>query len=161
MPSFMRKTDGAVLVLDRVESELLSHLVAELRELVAGTSFADDPVRERLFPTAYESPEDQASYHEMTADDLESEKIRALDMVSATLAGHPIEIELNREDLGTWLACLTDLRLAIGTRLGVDEERMAAEVDHNDPDAQALTVLHWLGWVQEGLLRAAAGAELG
>ena len=53
-----------------------------------------------------------------------------------------------------WLATLTDLRLALGIRLGVDEERMGAEVDPSAPDAAAMTVLHWLGWVQEGIIHA-------
>ena len=52
------------------------------------------------------------------------------------------------------VASLTDLRLALGTRLGVDEERMGAAVDPAGPDAAAMTVLHWLGWVQEGILSA-------
>jgi hypothetical protein len=157
MPSFIPKDGGALLVLDKVESELLDQLLAELRALIADGPDETDPVHHRLFPAAYEKPDDEKAYREMTSGDLEAEKVRALDTVSAALSRNSREIEITGEDFDTWLACLTDLRLAIGTRLNVDEERMGAEFDPNDPDAQALTVLHWLGWVQEGLLRAGSG----
>lgn len=157
MPDFRTSPGGATVVLDEIESALLRQLTAELRALISGRRRRKDPVRDRLFPAAYERPEDESAYQEMTAGDLESEKLRALDAVSTALGDGPNEVELAGDDFSTWLACLTDLRLAIGTRLNVDEERMAAEVDPRDADAQAISVLHWLGWLQEGLLRAAAG----
>jgi hypothetical protein len=49
---------------------------------------------------------------------------------------------------------LTDLRLAIGTRLDVTEEKMSDDIDPDDPEAAALSVLHWLGWVQGTILEA-------
>ena len=156
MPDFASAPDGAVLILDETESALLRQLAAELRALIAGSHSATDPVVERLFPAAYEDPRDEDAYKELIGGELETEKLRALDLVSTTLENGPNEVELTGEELGTWLACLTDLRLALGTRLDIDEERMAAEVDPRDPDAQALAVLHWLGWLQEGLLRSLA-----
>ena len=50
---------------------------------------------------------------------------------------------------------LTDLRLAIGARLEVTEELMSADVGPEDERAPALVTLHWLGWLQEMLLKAA------
>jgi hypothetical protein len=79
----------------------------------------------------------------------------ALETVTSALAGPDTDVTLEGDDLDTWLAALTDLRLAIGTRLEVDEERMGAELSSNDPDAAAMAVLHWLGFVQEGVIRAA------
>jgi hypothetical protein len=61
---------------------------------------------------------------------------------------------LDEEEVDRLLALLTDIRLAIGTRLDVTEERMAAELDRDDPDAAALSVLHWLGWLQESVIAA-------
>lgn len=154
MPEFRTAPDGATLSLDELESALLRRLTGEMRALLTGRHAAGDPVWERLFPAAYEDPEDQAAYVELIGDDLTKEKLDALDSVSTALEEGPVEVTLRGEDLERWLACLTDLRLAIGMRVDVDEERMGAEVDPADPDAQALTVLHWLGWVQEGLLRS-------
>lgn len=153
MPEFRPSGDGVTLSLDETESAVLRQLIAELRALLTSKrKKRNDPVLDRLFPAAYEDRDDEAAYREMTHDDLEKEKLRALDVVSTALGDGANKVKLSGEDFHTWLACITDLRLAIGTKLDVDEERMGAEVDPNDPDAQALTVLHWLGWVQEGLL---------
>jgi hypothetical protein len=54
-----------------------------------------------------------------------------------------------------WLRTINDIRLTIGTRLEVDETKMAAELDERDPEAPALAVLHWLGWLQESFLESA------
>ena len=47
---------------------------------------------------------------------------------------------------------LTDIRLALGTRFDVTQEKMSHELDPNDPEAPGMSVLHWLGWVQEMLI---------
>jgi hypothetical protein len=44
------------------------------------------------------------------------------------------------------------MRLAIGARLEVTEEKMNQAMDANGPDAPAWAVLHWLGWLQESIL---------
>jgi hypothetical protein len=156
VPEFHPAPDGATLVLDELESQLLRRLTGELRALLTGSRVGNGPVLDRLFPDAYETPDDEAAYREIIGDELFDEKLRALDLLSASLSDGATEVTIAGEDFGTWLACITDLRLAIGTQLDVDEERMGAEIDPKDPDAQALTVLHWLGWLQEGLLRSVA-----
>lgn len=152
MADFRPSPGGATLVLDEVEAAVLRQLTAEMRALIAGTHDRDDPVWDRLFPKAYEQADDQAAFDELIGDDLTKHKLEALETVSTALGDGPAEVTLTEDDVGTWLACLTDLRLAIGVRLDVDEELMTREIDPRDPEAQALTVLHWLGWLQEGRL---------
>jgi hypothetical protein len=36
----------------------------------------------------------------------------------------------------------------------VTEEKMSGDIDPDDPEAAALSVLHWLGWVQGTILEA-------
>ncbi len=156
MPDFRPAPDGATLVLDETETQLLRQLTAEMRALLTGSKVGNGPILDRLFPDTYEEPDDEAAYREIVGDTLMDEKLHALDTVSAALSDGPTEVTITGEEFETWLACLTDLRLAIGTRLDVDEERMGAEIDPREPNAQALTVLHWLGWLQEGLLRSVA-----
>ncbi len=146
---------GANLVLDRMETQMLRQLTAELRALLAkDNDTEDDPVVARLYPNAYERPEDEADYRSLIGDDLEQQKLAALDTVSTALGEKDTEVRLGPESVDAWLACLTDLRLAIGTRLDVNEERMGAQIDPDDPDAGALSVLHWLGWLTEEIIRA-------
>jgi hypothetical protein len=148
---------GARLILDDAESELMRRLTGELRAILTSAQNADDPVVERLFPPVYEEPTDEAAYRDLIGDDLVTFKLEALDAVSTALGDRGSDVDLEGETLQTWLAALTDMRLAIGTRLEVDEETMAAEIDPDHPDARSLAVLHWLGWIQEGILRTAAG----
>jgi len=156
MPEFHPLSGGGVrIVLDSDEARVLRGLATELRSVLTGAGPGDDPVVERLFPAAYDDPIEEESYRDMVAGELEQEKIAGLDAVAAALPDdRDADVSLGADDVSGWLATLTDLRLALGVRLGVDEERMGAEVDPSAPDAAAMTVLHWLGWVQEGIIHA-------
>jgi hypothetical protein len=159
MPEFMAtKGDGVRLVLDEMETHVIRQLTGELRTLLDGGRIdRGDPVYERLFPATYDDAQDESGYRDLIGDDLVTFKIEALETVASALGDTTSDIQLDGDALDIWLACLTDLRLAIGTRLNVDEERMGADVDPSDPDARSLAVLHWLGFVQEGVVRAASG----
>jgi hypothetical protein len=140
------------LRLNAAESAILRDLVEQMRSLVK-ESDATDPVRGRLFPEAYEDDEDAAAYRGMTGGDLSALKLEALDRVSDSLGQRgSTRIELGQEDAEAWVRSLTDMRLAIGTRLGVTEATMDLEPDSSDPDFAALQTLHWLGWLQERIL---------
>lgn len=156
MVDFVRTRQGARLLLDDAETDLLRRMAGELRALLTGLDTADDPVVGRLFPATYEDAAEQASFQGIVGDDLLKLKLEALDAVSTSLGRRSSEIDLEGELLHMWLACLTDLRLALGTRLEVDEEIMSTEVDPDDPNARSIAVLHWLGWIQEGILRSCA-----
>ncbi|MCA1831052.1 MAG: DUF2017 domain-containing protein [Actinobacteria bacterium] len=153
MPKFHTAASGARLVLDPAETQLLRQLTDEFRTLLrSGRADRGDPVYDRLFPSAYEAPKDEIAYRDLVGDDLEQHKLKALDVVSASLGSRRTDVVIEGEDFEAWIQSLTDLRLAIGTRLDVDEEAMQKEIDPHEPDAQAMSILHWLGWLQEGLL---------
>jgi hypothetical protein len=140
------------LKLNSTESAVLRDLVEQMRALVK-ESDAADPVRARLFPDAYEDKEEAGSYREMTGGDLSALKLEALDLVSGSLGTRgSTRIVLNEESAEAWIRTLTDMRLAIGTRLGVTEDTMDRAPDSSDPDFAAVQTLHWLGWLQERIL---------
>ena len=146
-----------MLALDVTEATLLRRLVEELHGVLSGGQ-ADDPVQRRLFPEAYESPDDSRAFRDLVEDELRAGKVAALDRMSSALGRDgAANVMLDTEDVAAWLTALTDMRLAIGTRLDVDEEKMAAELDQADESFAPLWVLHWLGWVQESLLREEMG----
>ena len=67
-----------------------------------------------------------------------------------------VEVELDAEAAQAWLRALTDIRLALATRLGVeqdDEQRWSALSD-DDPEAYVHDIYDWLGYVQETLIHA-------
>ncbi|MBD0292921.1 MAG: DUF2017 domain-containing protein [Jiangellaceae bacterium] len=132
-----------------------------------------DPVVLRLFPDGYRADDEAArEFRRFTERGLREKKTEAAVTVLASLAaaGLPepdqvtgssrekIRLRLDQDEAAAWLRTLTDLRLALGTRLGVqqgDDEIWDALPD-DDPRRQVHHVYEWLGWVQETLVRAIA-----
>jgi hypothetical protein len=154
MASITQEGPGLRIRLEDFEAGLLRGLAAEMRLLLEADIPRGDPVEARLFPDAYEDPSDQDAYERLVGDQLKSAKLDALGRVEQELTGDgAVETVLGPEEVDSWLSLLTDLRLAIGTRLGVTEESMEEEIDPDDPDGRAMSVLHWLGWLQEQIIR--------
>ena len=66
------------------------------------------------------------------------------------------DVDLDDEAAQRWLTVLTDLRLAIGTRLDVSEDDDPA-IDPSDPDAQLRAIYQWLTALQDSLVHAVMG----
>jgi hypothetical protein len=145
--------DRLRLRLEPGEVEVLRQLIDELLDVLRREE-ADDRVSQRLFPDAYDSAEDTAAYNELVSDQLRRDKIGSLQEVRNDLGRDGVDITLSRPSSERWLTVLTDVRLALGTRLEMTEQKMAADLDPQDPQAPWLAVLHWLGWVQESMLQA-------
>ena len=152
--------DGASIrcSLDVEEAALLSRLMAELRAVIEQEP-QGDPVTDRLFPAAYEESEDQAAYQDLVGDQLRTEKLEGIRAVESVLGPGPLDVSVPASEIATWLPVFTDLRLAIGARLEVDESKMESSIDPDDPDAAPMSILHWLGWMQESLLDALRRSE--
>ena len=70
--------------------------------------------------------------------------------------GLMIDVELEPAGAETWLRSFTDLRLALATRLGVEEgdEELWHALPDDDPRAQAHDIYEWVGYLQETLVLA-------
>jgi hypothetical protein len=156
MPAFQKiPEEGIRSRFDEDEARLLRELLKEMKLLLEADIPHTDTVKQRLFPDAYDDPERSAEYRELVGGDLLQEKLAALHTVNERLGRRgSVETSIPDEEVTAWLTLLTDLRLAIGTRLEVDDETMEEDLDPNDPKAPALSVLHWLGWVQGSMLEA-------
>lgn len=152
MAGFEKVPEGVGIHLEEQEADLLRQLLGEMATLLE-VDIRADPVNKRLFPDAFESPEDSESYRELVGDELRTAKADTVKKVLQIMGEMgPVDTTIPKEDIGDWLTVLTDIRLAIGTRNEVTEEKMAEELDPDDPEAAAMLALHWLGWVQESLL---------
>jgi len=144
---------GIRLVLENQEAGILRELAKEMRLLLEADIPAGDDVLQRLFPKAYEDEEDQRNYQELIGNELRAAKREALRNVEDALGpSGGMDAELTPSDADEWLRFLNDVRLAIGTRLEVDDGKMGKDFDPSDPEAPALSVLHWLGWLQGSML---------
>ncbi len=136
------------------------------------TSEPDDPVLARLFPTAYPQDEESAAeFRRFTEGALRDDKATGAATVIDTLeeAGLPpeltedglvIDVEMDRATAETWLRSFTDLRLALATRLGVEEgdDDVWLAMPEDDPRTQAHDIYQWVGYLQETLVEALTDA---
>ena len=132
----------------------------------------EDPVLARLFPTAYPHDEEAAAeFRRFTETALRDGKANGAATVIDTLeeAGLPpelteegltIDVEMDRATAETWLRSFTDLRLALATRLGVeeDDDDVWAALPDDDPRSQAHDIYQWIGYLQETLVDALSQA---
>jgi len=130
------------------EQTLLRGLANELRtELDA---VPDDPSLHRLFPPAYDDERDEQAYRELAAAELLDSRRRSLDVLARTVG----QERLDAGEADAWLRALNDLRLALGTRLDVQEDTFLEGIDPDHPSASGLAVYAYLSWLQEQLVEA-------
>jgi hypothetical protein len=152
VPSPIERTrDGDFrLRLSDGERELLTSLPAELTALIEADPA--DPELRRLFPPAYEDDEEsEVEFRRLMHEELLAGRREALQVLAESARSD----RLSSEQLDAWLRALTDLRLALGTRLGVTEEMYDREIDPDDPRAFELSVFAYLSWLQEHAVAAA------
>jgi hypothetical protein len=151
-PRIERTREGDLRVrLSQAERDLLRDLPAELRRLLELNP--EDPSARRLFPPAYEGDQDaEQEYRRLMRDELLAGRREALRVLEETADRE----RLTREELDAWLGALNDLRLVLGTRLGVTEELYEEALDPEDPQARETALYVYLTWLQEQLVEAAA-----
>jgi hypothetical protein len=155
MASFEGRGGDVVVALDEEEANLMRGLLTEMKELLTHEHEVQDDVVDRLFPAAYAEPEDAENFRALVGDDLSKGKQQAILSVLSVLGDEgPVDTRVPRSEIDAWLTALNDVRLALGTRFAVTEEKMSAELEPSDPESSGIAILHWLGWMQEMLIRA-------
>ncbi|MQW76871.1 DUF2017 family protein [Nocardioides sp. dk4132] len=133
------------------------------------TTAPEDPVLARLFPAAYAHDEEAAGeFRRFTEGALRDGKAQAASTIIETLedAGLPVEleddsllvidVELDKETAHIWMRSFTDLRLALATRLGIEDgdEEFWLSLPDEDPRAAAHDIYEWIGYLQETLVQS-------
>jgi hypothetical protein len=147
------------------EAQVLRQCMAELAALLSNDPDPDDPAVERLFPDVYpEDPDQEAEFRRFTEADLRSAKLDQARTVLSDLLDGGGEVRLPEEKADLWLRALTDIRLALGTRLGVEDDTdIVAELDAavgrnpESPRVVQLGVYAYLTELQESLVGALIG----
>jgi hypothetical protein len=151
-----RGTDGRYeLRLPPVERSLLAQLPEALTTMLdtARGGAAAAPEAVRLFPPAY--PEDataEHAYRQSVHGDLVERHRAAFETVAATVGAR----SLDDEQIGCWLGALNDVRLVLGTTLGVSEEGpppLQSEVDE-----ARWALYNYLSLLVEQMIDAMSGA---
>ena len=141
----------------------------ELLDFSGPTNAPDDPVLARLFPSAYSDDDEAAGeFRRFTEGTLRDGKARNAALIIDTLeeSGLPreldeeglvIDVELDPDEVMSWMKSFTDMRLALATRLGIEEgdDEYWESVSEDDPRSQVHHIYGWLGFLQETLVEAA------
>ena len=157
----------------RLAASQLIDLLVSVENHALGTSA--DPALRRLLPDAYtDDPEAAAEFRRFTADDLLERKVRNARCVLATLGEEPlgqvadepddadvnataaeeqpVTIDLDADDVQSWLRTLTDLRLTLAERLEIGPDGVPKLRDDEAPYLH--DIYNWFGMVQESLVYA-------
>ena len=161
MRRFRREPSGALAArFDSGEAELLARLAAETSDILAdaggGDAAANDPALARLLPDAYpDDVEASAEFRRFTAEGLAARKLENSKTMVETLSssGRHVDVLLNAQAAQAWLRALTDIRLVLASRLGIERDgdvgfRGTAHSFRRSLEYQ------WVGYVQESLIRA-------
>jgi hypothetical protein len=136
------------------ERELLRSLGPQMRGVLTEAPDPEDgpdEAVERLFPVAYPDDEDrQTEYRLLAHDELRASHLGALAVLEATADAE----RLDEEQLGAWMRAVNEVRLVLGTRLGVTEEGDERPFSTRDPRAPAFAVYDYLTYLQGEIIEA-------
>ena len=162
MRGFRRESDGSLSARFTLEER---NVLASLADQVAGLlavrgSLPGDPVLARLLPDAYRGDADAASeFRRFTEDSLAARKIQnaitvteSLEHATALDGAGQTEVALDAPTVQSWLRCLTDIRLTVAARLGIESDEDEGADD--DESLMLRDVYDWLGFVQGSLIEA-------
>lgn len=168
MRRFELKPDGTLEAeLDAEEAVLLQSLAGQVAELVAdaalrqaqgvstsSTSESSDAAVARLLPDAYpDDAEASEEFRRFTQSGLAERKVTNAETVIRSLGGAGVtgSVVLDGSEALSWLRCLTDIRLTIASRLGIETEDDDAG---RSIDPLMGEIYDWLGFVQNSLIEA-------
>lgn len=198
MHGFVAVPDGYASRLDAMEREILARVIDDVTVLIAddteredatedgeedpighldfdptppGDAVQLDPALARVFPPmSLTDPELAGEMRSLTMDELRRAKLANLDVVAASLRAGVETVRVSTDEVPKWLAALTDVRLVLAARLGIEsdadsqrvydlavsataDEAMSESLDREMELALA-SLYSGLTWWQESLLSA-------
>ncbi len=177
LTEFLPDPDGVVVAFTPVDAAVLADLLDQFLALLGaeepgpgdGTLEAlvgdldgpaarpEDEALARLLPDAYpEDPEASADFRRFTESGLRATKRARARSALSTLKVIGRSQVLTPAQAREWLGALNDLRLVIGTRLGIgqDYEKELTDPAEDDPRRYGYGVYEYLTYLQETLVQA-------
>ena len=138
-------------LLEDPQSELDSDPLAKLLNMSGSTQISEDPALARLFPDGYSDDEHaSADFRRFTEQDLKARKVVALNTARESLKDWQGKSSITQQQALDWLKALNDLRLVLGTRLEITDER---DRDY-DSDEPGFHLYNYLTYLQGTLIDA-------
>jgi hypothetical protein len=141
-----RRSDGTFTVdLDPQVRELVGSFAGQLRDLLS----TDSELLVRLFPPPYgEDSERNEGYAVLAGAELMEHRLAALDVVTE----HLDATELDEAQLMAWMRSINDIRLVMGTMLGLEEDHRLPDLD--EQGLATLSVYEFFGALLEMIVTA-------
>jgi len=139
------------------EARLIVQLTGQIGAMLAEPG-ADDAALRRLLPDAYRDDAEAAEeFRRFTAEGLADRKVLNGQTVAASLAdasgaASAVKVRLDEQQAQAWIRAISDIRLTIATRLGIERDD-----DRPKPDEPLGDIYDWLAFVQESLVVAMQG----
>lgn len=147
-PPIHRDGDGFVVELPEPTAAVIESLCGQLEDLLTNGS----PLTVRLFPPPYgDDDERNEGYSVLAGAELVDHRLTAISTVRTVLANQ----RADEEQLSAWMRSLNDMRLVLGTMIGItdDEHPPAVRAEHE----QALEVYETLAAILELTVMALTG----
>ncbi len=143
------------------EAHVLDQVLGELQEFLAQDALEpSDPVRERLYPAAYDDSAASAAFRELTEAELQKERGDRVERCRADLRDARslvrADLNLSSEAADRWIRVLNDMRLVLGTQLDVAEDD-DYQLRPGDPDVHLRARYVWLTALQDMLVTTLLG----
>lgn len=155
----LRKLADDVILALEPSGEAATDPLAAMIGISESVEAPSDPALARLLPVASDDPEVADEYRRYTELDLRQQKIANLQLVSYDLEKRDITLDEGRAH--AWAAALNDIRLLIGTRLGIESDEDSARiarvnsVDEVETLDEYMSVIYnFLTWLQDTLMEA-------
>lgn len=159
MRAFRRSRHQFVAVFEPEEAGTLSQLASQVIAMLdEPTARAADPAMMRLLPDAYpDDTEASEEFRRFTADDLAGRKASnarrmIADLSRAAAAASPTAVKVDAQAAQAWIRALTDIRLTIAVRLGIETDDGPGPDDAAPLDPVLHDLYDWLGFVQGSLV---------
>ena len=154
-----RARDGAFeLRIPADERDILRSVGPSLREILVDRATSiepgEDEAVDRLFPVAYPDDEErQAEFRLLAHDQLLESHLGALAVLEETVDAD----RLDEDQLLAWMRAINHIRLVLGVRLEITEDRDEWPRSRRDPRAPAFGLYDYLTYLQGEIIEALSG----
>ena len=145
--------EQVISLLTPLESKENSDPLAQMVGIDSSAQKPDDEVLLRLLPDAYQSDKEASDeFRRFTERSLRELKIKRAKSVLENLPDPDKKALIKPKDFESWLTVINDVRLALGTRVGISDEEDEEEVTGEEEIDHAKDIYSWLTWLQSNLL---------
>jgi len=166
--AWWREGDGAACTMPPEEADMLASLGRQVlglhRAVIDRRAVMDDPVLQRLYPSAYAGDEDAAEFRRLASSDIAADRIRTMTRMVADLESAlpadgderddaDLQVAVGADGVDAWLRALGEVRLVLHVRAAQERDELMPGVTDDDIE-QLREIVDWLTFAQGTLLEA-------